>query len=91
MLSLLHEQAMKYKEIGYVSDYEKMVDQLLSSNLDDVMYFSIAAEYRSHLIESGQWAKVEMLLSEMEDRCKYSLLLEEIRYLQSMIKNKMMK
>ncbi|TKD70303.1 hypothetical protein [Pseudalkalibacillus hwajinpoensis] len=91
MLSLLHEQARNYKEIGYVSEYEKMVDQLLTSNLDDVMYFSIAAEYRSHLIESGQWAKVEKLLSEMEDRCKYPLLLEEIRYLQSMIKNKMMK
>lgn len=91
MLSLIHEQARNYKEIGYVLDYEKMVDQLLASNLDDVMYFSIAAEYRSHLIETGQWAKVETLLSEMEDRCKYPLILEEIRFLQSMLNNKMMK
>ncbi|MDP4550469.1 hypothetical protein Q9251_06200 [Alkalihalobacillus macyae] len=91
MLALLHEQAQHYKASGFVLEYEKMVCQLLSSDLDDVMYFSIAAEYRSHLVESGQWEKVDTLLSEMECRCKYPLLLEEIRYFRSIAKNKIMK
>lgn len=91
MLTLLHEQAQHYKASGFVLEYEKIVDQILSSDLDDVMYFSIAVEYRSYLVESDQWGKVETLLSEMESRCKYPLLLEEIRFFQSKFKNKMMK
>ncbi|MDQ0481422.1 hypothetical protein [Guptibacillus hwajinpoensis] len=91
MLTLLHEQAQHYKSTGFELEYEKIVNQLLSSDLDDVMYFSIAAEYRSHLVESGQWEKVETLLFEMESRCKYPLLLEEIRYVRSIVKNKIMK
>ena len=91
MLTLLHEQATSYKSNGLIREYEHLMEQILLSGLDDVMYFSIAAEYRDHLIKGMKWTRVQKLLDEMAFRCEYPLLKEEIRYLQSMVKNKMMK
>ncbi|MDO6656031.1 hypothetical protein [Anaerobacillus sp. 1_MG-2023] len=91
MFDLLHDQAKNYKESGFVKEYEQMTQQLLSSELDDVMYFSVAAEYRDYLMQKESWNEVLALLNEMETRCQYPLLEQEIHYLQSMIQNKMMK
>lgn len=91
MFDLLHDQAKNYKESGFVREYEQMTEQLLRSELNDVMYFSIAAEYRDYLMQKESWNEALALLNEMETRCQYPLLVQEIHYLQSMIQNKMMK
>ena len=91
MLTLLHDQAQSYKANGLIREYEHITEQLLSSSLDDVMYFSIAAEYRDHLIEATEWTRVQKLLDKMAFRCKYPMLQEEIGYFQLMVKNNMMK
>ncbi|MCA0986229.1 hypothetical protein [Guptibacillus algicola] len=88
MVALLREQASYLKNSGNRSAYVNVTEQLLDSHLTDDIYFAVAAEYRDFLIVQKEWAKLNTLLDEMEKRCEYPLLLEEIHYLKTRYKQK---
>ncbi len=88
MVDLLREQASYLKNSGNISAYLNVTEQLLNSHLTDDRYFAVAAEYRDFLIVQKEWSKLNKLLNEMEERCEYPVLLEEIHYLKSLYKQK---
>lgn len=88
MVALLREQASYLKTSGNKAAYINVTEQLLDSHLTDDIYFAVAAEYRDFLIVQKEWAKLNTLLDEMEKRCEYPLLLEEIHYLKTRYKQK---